>query len=543
MPFVPARMMTYSVQELIGYIRNGSVTLKNIAMLKNLALFSADELMEFITSGVCTFEDMQRCGLHFKKQAELRERLELWNIERTFWESACKTNTADSYREYQQAFPSGVKYDEASQRIVELTENEVWVAARQSNSVSLYEHYLSLYPEGRFHIEAESFIREMRERMSMMKTELLEDMRHNTLKYTPHIMRALLKGSGSYDPAMAIGTLDPSDVASQFINMGCTITYQELVNEGIIPPVIKENDLLTTEFEVPQTKNLNDFPQDRTDIYFLGVPRSGKSSVLAGLFNAMTTKGNWRYVPNINEQGMDNSMAYFNGLVRSVSAKKPPVPTAHETINYINIDVPRAAGTKRTAHLNFVEISGECFKNLATSLGESRDVWQSLGASQVLANTNRKVLFFLLDYNTILGNQYGITQYDQEEALNNSLIILSNDGPNKKNSAKGCTMSKVESVGVIMTKADLMPTEDPNERLNIALDYLRQNFCSFMSRLSEVCEQFGINKKENYSPYIFTFSLGQFYPGNTLLFNHANSMELASHIERLVPTERGWNPF
>lgn len=536
-------MMTYSVEELIAYMRQGSVTLKNIAMLKNLALFSSDELMQFITSGVCTFEDMQRCGLHFKKQAELRERLQLWEIERTFWENACKTNTADSYREYQQAFPNGVKYDEASQRVIELTENEVWLAARQSNTVSLYEHYLSLYPDGRFHIEAESYLREMKDRMSSLKYELLEDMRRNPLKYMPHVMRALLKGAGNYDPRAIEGLFDPSDVAAQFINMGCTITYQELLDSGIIPPVIKENDLMTTEFEVPQTKNLNDFPQDRTDIYFLGVPRSGKSSVLAGLFNAMTKRGNWRYVPNINEQGMDNSMAYFNGLVRSVSAKKPPVPTAHETINYINIDVPQAAGTKRTAHLNFVEISGECFKDLAASLGDSRDVWQSLGASQVLANTNRKVLFFLLDYNTILGNQYGITKDEQEELLNNALIILSHDGPNRKNPTKGCTMSKVESVGVIMTKADLMPTSDPQERLNIAFDYLNQNFSSFMSRLSEVCEQFSINKKQGYSPYIFTFSLGEFYPGNTLLFNHKNSMELASYIERLVPTERGWNPF
>ena len=465
-------MMTYSVEELIAYMRQGSVTLKNIAMLKNLALFSSDELMQFITSGVCTFEDMKRCGLHLKKQAELRERLQLWVIERS---------------------------------------------------------------------------------LSSLKYELLEDMLHNPLKYTPHMMRALLKGEGNYDPT-TITDLNPTDVASQFINTGCTITFQELLDRGIIPPKgIEEHDLMATEFELPQTKNLNDFPQDRTDIYFLGVPRSGKSSVLAGLFNAMTKRGNWRYVPNINEQGYDNSLAYFNGLVNSVSAKKPPVPTAHETINYINIDVPQAAGTKRTAHLNFVEISGECFKDLASSLGDSRDMWQSLGASKVLANTNRKVLFFLLDYNTILGNQYGITKHEQEEALNNALIILSNDGPNRMDPEKGCTMSKVESVGVIMTKADLMPTSDPEKRLNIALDYLRENFSSFMSRLSHVCKQFGINKKQgkleekekkkSYLPYIFTFSLGEFYPGNTLLFNYKNSMELASHIERLVPTERGWNPF
>lgn len=544
MPFVPTRMMTYSVEELIGFLKDGSITLKNISMLKNLALFSSDELMQFITSGVCTFEDMQRCGLHFKKQAELRERLQLWEIERTFWEKACKTNTADSYREYQQAFPNGVKYDEASQRVIELTENEVWLAARQSNTVSLYEHYLSLYPEGRFHIEAESYLREMKERMSSLKYELLEDMRRNAYKYTPHMMRALLKGSGNCDSKQLVN-LDPLDVAAQFINLGCTVTYQELLDNQVIPPVITENDLMTTEFDLKRAKDFNDFPSGRTDIYFLGVPRSGKSSVLAGLFNAMTTRGNWRYVTNISENGLDNSKAYFNGLVRSVATKKPPIPTPDETINYINIDVPNAAGTKRTAHLNFVEISGECFRHYAYSQEDSwrREEWLKLGASKVIAPKNKKVLFFLLDYNTILGNQAGITPIDQQEALQNALDVFTSDGPDRKNPSKGCTMTKVTSVGVIITKADLMPSDDKEERLRIALDYLNSNFSKFMENLESVCNTFGINKKDGYTPYIFTFSLGKFYPGNTLLFNHENSMELASLIERLVPTDRSWNLF
>lgn len=542
MPFVPARMMTYSVNELIDFIKDGSVTLKNIAMLKKLDLFSADELMMFIGSGVCTFEDMQRCGLNFRKQEELRERLQLWEIENSFWKNACAKNTAASYREYQAAFPNGLMYNEASSRISELDETEVWNTARQSHTISLYEHYLSLYPNGIYKVEAESYIRELMEKMSSMKRDLLADMRYNPMKYAPNMMQRLFKGMSNSDPS-SVDNLESDDILARYITMGCTISYQELVDEGIIPPTITEKELMTPEFHVPQTKNFNDFPLDRTDIYFLGVPRSGKSSVLAGLFNAMTTRGNWRYVPNINEEGVDNSISYFNGLVRSVATKKPPVPTARDTINYINIDVPNAVGTKRTAHLNFVEISGECFRNLADSLGESRDVWKTLGASQVIANQNRKVLFFLLDYNTILGNQYGVTSYDQQEALNNALIILSNDGPNRKNPTKGCTMSKVESVGVIMTKADLMPADTKEERLEIAMNYLSENFSAFMTRLGDVCRDFSINRKENYKPYIFTFSLGDFFIGNTLIYNHNNSMELASYIEQLVPTQRSWSIF
>lgn len=542
MPFIPQRITTYTVAELIDFIIAGEVTIKNIAMLKRLDLFSTDELMQFIASEAVTFEDMQRCGLHFRRQNELRERLQLWNIERSIWRTAQSQDTVASYNEYIAAFPAGMMVEQANARIAELNDEETWQAALRNDSRSLYEHYLSLYPEGAHHVEAESRIRELKEQCEALRREVFADMRINPLKYTPHVMRALMHGADAVDP-VEIAKLDTRDVAARFIALGNTLTYRELVEQGIIPPAISEMELMAPEFEVPQTNSFEDFPLDRTDIYFLGVPRSGKSSVLAGLFNTMTRKGNWRYVPNINEQGLDNSMAYFNGLVRSISAKKPPIPTAHDTINYINIDVPNAAGTKRTAHLNFVEISGECFNNMTKSFGDSRQEWDRLGASRVLANKNRKVLFFLLDYNTIQGNQFGVTPADQMEALNNALTVLSHDGPNHKNPQKDCTLSRVESVGVIMTKTDLMGVDSEQERLNIALEYLNENFFSFMNDLTSYCERFDINRNNKYKPLVFTFSLGAFYPGNTLLFDHKYSMELARHIEHLVPTRRGLNLF
>lgn len=540
MPFIPQRISTYSVSDLIGFMQTENITIQNINMLKNLALFSVDELMRFITSGACTFEDMQRCGLHFKKQNELREKLQLWEIEKSFWQQAVTKNTAESYSEYLQAFPAGNMVQEAERRMTEAKEEEMWQYASQNDKQSLYEHYLSIYPQGKYHFDAESRLRELEQLKSQLENDLLYDMRLNPWKYTPYMMGQLLHGSGGQQTSLS--NLPSHDVASRFVKQGLTVKYETLVNEGVIPPAITERDLVTPEFELPQINNFDAFPIDRTDIYFLGVPRSGKSSVLAGLFNAMTTNGNWRYIPNVDSNGRDGSMAYFNGLVRSVASKKPPFPTAHDTINYINIDVPYAAGTKGTAHLNFVEISGECFKNLADSLGDSREVWKQLGASRVLANNNRKVLFFLLDYNIILGNQDGITLFDQQEALRNALTIFSYDGQGKDH-RQGCTMSKVESVGVILTKADLMGTKDPQERLNIAIKYLQDNFQSFMAMLSDACRDFGINKKDNYQPYIFTFSLGDFYPGNTMIFNNKDAIDLARSIEHLVPTTGKWNLF
>ena len=76
----------------------GKVRLADINQLKNLSLFSAEELMTFISSGACVFADMQRCGLHFRKQQELRERLALWDIEKGFWSRAVAGNTPEAIK-------------------------------------------------------------------------------------------------------------------------------------------------------------------------------------------------------------------------------------------------------------------------------------------------------------------------------------------------------------------------------------------------------------------------------------------------------------
>ena len=535
MSFIPQKISAYSAAELADFMLEGKVRLADINQLKNLSLFSAEELMTFISSGACVFADMQRCDLHFRKQQELRERLALWDIEKGFWSRAVAGNTPESYKEYLEAFPAGVMAAKARENMALAEEDALWSRASDRDNITLYRHYLASYPSGRYHFDAEGRLAELEEEKERLQTEILDDMRRSPWKYNRSLMGKLVYGGDARDTDQRdIASLPPGDVAARFVKMGLTISYDTLVGAGIIPSSISERELMTPEFQLPQVNNFDSFPQDRTDIYFLGVARSGKSSVLSGLFNAMTTRGTWRYRPNIGDNGQDGSMAYYNGLVRAMTAKKPPVPTAFDTINYINIDVPRAGGTRHTAELNFVEISGECFKTLSDSLGNGAEVWRRLGASRVLANNNRKVLFFLLDYNVILGNQDGITLYDQQEALQNALTIFAYDGTGRDHTV-GCTLSKVSSVGVILTKADLMGTDDRGERQRIAREYLQNNFASFMSQLSDACRKFRINKADGYRPYVLTFSLGSFYVGNTVLFDPSDSMDLAATIERLAP--------
>lgn len=537
----PAIIQNASGQQLAAFLKEGKLTLPQLNRVKNVNLLADEQLMELIRAGACTFPELQQCGLMAKRQQEMRKQLALWDIENEFWQNALSADTVAAYDEYLAAFPAGAMRAEAEQRRADAGEAEMFALAQMHDedhmpdAVRLYRRYAEAYPEGRFAAQAAERLKHFEAERQALHKAIFDDMKTNAWKYTSVMMRALFEGTGG--APVDISSLPADDVAARFLGAGYTLSYDDLVQNGVIPRTITQRELISPEFNLPQITCLDAFPAGRTDIYFLGVPRSGKSSVLAGLFNAMDLNGNWQYIPNLDASGRDGTLDYYNGLIRSVHSKKPPIPTADETINYINIDVPDAAGSSHTANLNFVEISGECFKTLAQSLGDKHDEWEKFEASRALANANRKVLFFLLDYNVILGHQDGITIYDQQDALKNALIIFSNDGtgPDRR---KGCTMSKVDSVGVILTKADLMNTPDRQQRVQIALEYLHTNFRSFMNVLAKTCRDFGINRADGYAPYVMTFSLGRFYPGNTMVFDPADSLELAKSIESLVCTKR-----
>lgn len=534
MPFNPFNATNYNVDEYIEFIKNGDIEITDINNLRGLNTFSVPDLLKFLNSGVATFEDFQACGLNYQKQAEIKETLAFWKIEEDNWQAACQTSTAAAFNNYIEQFPQGRHVEEAHARIAGAAEDEVWNKACKRGTIEAYQLYLSKYKTGRYTFEAEEHIIEINNKRESLMSDLLSDMIARPWAYTPATMTTLFDGVDNP------GEVQEIDVPSKFLHNGLRLKYDDLLNAGIIPPEVKEIDLKTSEFFVPQFNNFDNFPLDRTDIYFLGVPRSGKSSVLAGLFHTMNKHGIGQFVPNIGDDGRDRSMEYYNGLIKSIASKKPPVPTAHETISYINIDIPKD-NKKGTNELNFVEISGECFMNISNVLSDAGRKWEEIGASRCLKNNNRKVMFFLLDYNVILGNQVGWTAIDQQLALQNSLAVFTHDGTGK-NHESGCTMSKVDTVAVILTKCDLMNTDVPNERMEIANQYLRNNFMAFMNQLKGVCERYGCNEKNDHSPYVITFSLGQFYIGNTMMFDETDSVNLANFISTVSPSKKqsGW---
>lgn len=497
-----------------------------------LSIYTVPQLIDFLKNGEVTFEELQQLGLPWFKQEEIRKFLE----ERDFWEAA-KTSE-QGIENYLKTYPGGFYVADAEDARRALKEEAIWGWASRTNTAEAFRTYLADYPSGAHAIDAEMSIKMLSRQEEELKEALFEDMKNNPWDYTHDKMRQLYNGV-SLTPEQVQFLSNQTDVFSRFIRNGMRITHADLVEHGVVPGEVTQIEVTSPEFSMPQTqiKELGEFPTERTDVFFLGVPRSGKSSVLSGIIYQLWKDGFAGYVPHL-VNGYDPCLAYYQGLIRAVATKKPPLPTATDTVSFMKIDMVKG---REVSELTIVEMAGEAFKRAATKIsGENRsqsEVWTELGAEKCLRSRNRKVLFFVLDYSAVRGINPQCTAFDQLQILESSLMTLCNDGPDPANPTKGCTMSRVETVSILVTKSDLMGVSSVQERLNEARNYMMANFRNFMNQLSRAARKFGCNSANNYEPYFLTFSLGDFYVGNTFVFNPVDSREIIQFIHTITPTK------
>ena len=464
---------------------------------RNVNGYSIDQLLGFIDRKVATFEDFQRCGLKWDKQAELKKILE-------------------------------------EKIAIQQEEENNWQTTRNTDTKSAYEFYLNNYGwDTAIHAyEAKMRIEELGKIYQQRYEDLFDDMRDDMMKYKANVMQVLF----GKIPATEEMRNEDSPIG-RFLKADMKLTFQDLHKSGILPEDNRELEraIFKDDFEVPQLsiEDLGEVPTDRTDVYFLGCPASGKSCVLAGFLNYLHFSGEMKYLPMMNAKGIDGCRPYYNALIKGISEYKAPRSTGYDTVSFMQLNL----GPRRDREITAMELSGEAFKSLSDAHTSGREIWGKLGVGRCLKNKTPKTLFFLLDYSSIIGKNPRFSAIEQEQILGNALDVFSSDGEGRYGE-KDCTMSRVKTVAIVITKSDLMDVEEGRpltreERADIAFDYLKERFANFMNNLSELCRKYNINannKGHANEPFVTTFSLGQFFLGNSVIFDDTDSKRIADFV-------------
>lgn len=312
-------------------------------------------------------------------------------------------------------------------------------------------------------------------------------------------------------------------------------------NELILDKVVTQNVLDTLR----DTNVYTDLPDIRkaietsqavckdgfTDVFFFGVPSTGKTCVLMGL-----SRSNFLNI-NLASGGGDYASALQQ--YTDVGVTVPPTPGTFVTTLEATI---RKANENAVHKINLVEMSGEefafCIANNADHVFTFEDMGS--GATELLRNNNRKVFFLIIDptANVVRINREIIDAYDEltgkpithlEYCVVNQRTLIQKMVNLFETPGNAEIMKKVDSIHIIMTKSDTLG--NPVEREEKAYKIFQEKFGGdILEPLIELCKEYNINTQTRFHPKLFTFSLGTFYIGGLYEYEQNDSNRLVKAI-------------
>jgi hypothetical protein len=382
----------------------------------------------------------------------------------------------------------------------EREDDDEWERARYGNEAALSD-YITNYPAGNHVQDAKDQITVLeRQRLDEQarKEDVLNKVRNNPCSFSPKMMRQYLD-----DGTISRGDLEQCRIPNEIIDRLYNIVTSQL-KLGTTPDSI---------------------PDGYTEVYFWGLPGSGKTCVLSAVLSTAESKG---YLEIAQGPGYDYAVLLKNIFTNRISFL--PGGTPVDATQYLPFTLKKPT-EKYPRSISLIELSGEIFrcfllKNAGKSFPEEkhRNTFNSLIG--FLNGNNRKIHFFFVDYEKDnKPDEYGYTQADYL----NAAATFFND---KRNNLFSKT---TDAIYIVITKSDLMDCEK-SERVSQISQYLQNhNFSAFVNSLRNKCRENSINAKRILGT---PFSLGEVYFQHMCIFDNETSCNIIDILMRRIPPKK-----
>jgi len=301
------------------------------------------------------------------------------------------------------------------------------------------------------------------------------------------------------------------------------ISIDDLERIGIPSDIL----IALNKFEDKTIETLGEIPTEiesgYTEIYFWGIPGSGKSCALAGILSYAQNAGDLSIQDGTGFKYANLLANTFIGQQNSCPVGILPPRTDEEQTQYLPFDLRDNKGKRHPVAL--IELSGEIFKcffdlragqELRTN---HKAVFNNL--KNYLAGPNRKIHFFVIDLSKdpteILDKKSSASQLTY---LNAAQGFFNNNDTFKRST---------DAIYIITTKSDLLDCEE-TEKEDRAADHLKKNFPAFINELKDVCKKYKINDNSNLK--VIPFSIGKVYFQDICKFNPAYSAKIVQILKK-----------
>lgn len=528
-------------------------------ILDNVKEYSAGQLVEYIQEGIVTFDEIvQDTDGEFDppKRREVKRLLENGDSEE--WRKVQQERTIDAVQRYLDKFANG-QYRELARSlkkelVEEIKENElksaadeVWTTVDKNNLNSL-RSFINSYPDSRYVNEANTLINNilLDEIMGVDVETLVNQIRQLQTQKGQIVQNQI--ADQEYIDNNTISTIerffnekkitkndllekiqeDPNllsaGVVKRLINSG-TLSMSDLVGIGINRLFIQRmfNGESAQSFSTPE--KLDRIHKQSTEIYFWGIPSSGKSCALGAILSVAASGRIAKSMdPDTGSQGYGYMTKLIN-LFHNGEVGTLMEGTAVDSFYEMGFDLLDVEG--RIHPITCIDMAGELMRcmykaNAGDKMNEIDEVMLDTLTRVLIDNrsTSRKMHIFVIEYGAEDRLYEGLPQ---KVYLDGALSYIKNTGIFKKDT---------DAIYIMITKADKVKNAT-KETFN---QYINDKYLGFYNGLEQICKDNEINKGRVEK---LAFSLGEVCFQNYCKFDSRPAENVVNLILQRSASYRG----
>ena len=502
------------------------------SILENVSQFNAGQLVRFISEGIVTFDELcNDTDGEFVPSVRREVKRLLENGDADEWAKVQSERTIEAVQRYLSMYPEG-EFRSQARALKTTLEQEAIASASQStadavwnavdkNNIDALSSFVSKYPDNKHVAEANQLINDLLldDIMDISADTLVEKIReYQTSKLLTPAQKDnnIIDEIKSYIFGRKITKADFLEKLSEDHNLLSAGVVKRLIDSG----VIALSDLLSIKIDRPfiqkmlkgvppddytDIRDLDKIHKQSTEVYFWGIPSSGKSCALGAILS-VASNGT---VANVMDADTDSQgYGYMNYLIHHFPQNEvgtliggTPIEAFYE-MGFDLIDKD-----DKIHPITCIDMAGELmrcmFKSNAGMSLEEKDLKMLDTMTKVLIDnrsTNRKMHIFVIEYGAEDRLYEG---YPQRVYLEGAVSYIKNTGIFKKDT---------DAIYIMITKADKVK----NATRETFTNYINNNYLGFYNGLDQICKDNEINGKKVEK---IAFSLGEVCFQNYCRFN------------------------
>lgn len=479
-------------------------------ILDNVAEYSAEQLVEYIQQGIVNFDELVKDTdgeFDAVKRKKVKELLD--HADELAWERVQNEHTIETAQWYLDTFPNGAYRSQArsikaeiekqkEDEYIQTTTDDAWILVDKNSSESLRE-FVKNFPNSNHVEEANKLINQLLyDEIMGVNADTLVSQIHNfqtdknlTIEQKDNnIIDAIedyIKGNKITKNDFLVKLSDDhnllsSGVVKRLINQGIILT-SDLLNLGIEKAFIQRMFKGDSEITFRTPEKLDRIHKQSTEIYFWGIPSSGKSCALGAILSVAASGRIAKSMdPDTSSQGygyMTKLIDLFQNGEIGTLLEGTPVDSFYE-MGFDLVDKEN-----RIHPITCIDMAGELMRcmykeNAGDPMSDS-DIEMLDTMTKVLIDnrsTNRKMHVFVIEYGAEDRKYEGLPQ---KVYLEGAVSYIKDTGIFKKDT---------DAIYIMITKADKAKNNSPS----FFNQYINDKYLGFFNGLEQICKDNEINK-------------------------------------------------